>query len=299
MLGLVKGVWFKWSILFLVICLFPAGALAKEVGRFIQVEGKVDLHKKGGPDAIPCKVELGAEEQDAVKTEALSRAQLQFLDASTLTVAPLSYVTIESYMFDSRKGERGALSQVTRGLVHLIVNPMAGKKEFLIKTRTAVMGVRGTDFYVLIGPGFTDVFVKTGRVLCRCNLEKLGKTNPSPGESPYVGNLLRQAEIRAATVDEVLVNGMQASRIKAGEPPTAPIRITEGHFQTLDGMMHTGLPPKLADSSNPGDLMDKVSQLTPPATYTPPPPPPPPAEVGPAFPGGGGGGGGDVASPSS
>ena len=104
MLGLVKGGRFKLSILVLVICLFPAGVLAKEVGRFIQVEGKVGLHKKGGGEAIPVQVQAGAEEQDAVKTDALSRAQLEFLDASTLMVAPLSYVTIESYMYDSRKG---------------------------------------------------------------------------------------------------------------------------------------------------------------------------------------------------
>jgi hypothetical protein len=299
MLGSVKEGRLKWSILALVIWLVPAGVLAKEVGRFTRVEGTVNIQKKTTGESIPAEVKLGAEEQDAVKTEALSRAQLQFLDASTLTVAPLSYVTIESYMYDTHKGERGALSQLTRGLVHLIVNPLATmhKKEFLIKTPTAVMGVRGTDFYVLIGPQFTDVYVKTGRVVVRSNRGGLSRSRPGPGENPYVRDLLRQAAVRAAEVGEVVVNAMQASRIAAGELPTAPIPISAGQFQALDSLMQTGLPPKLADTSSPGDLLDKVSKSTPPATYTPPAAPPPPADVGPTFPGGGGGGG--VASPAS
>ncbi len=299
MLGLIKGGKRKFSVLCLVICLFPAGVLADEVGRFTQVEGQVDLQKQGKPEAIPAQVDTRAEEKDAIKTAALSRAQIQFLDASTLMVAPLSNITIESYMYDSQKQERGALCQLSRGLVHLIVSPLAKleKKEFLIKTKTATMGIRGTDFYILIGPDFTDVLVKSGSVVASSNPEKLQKASPSPEESPELSNLLRRADIRAAVDNRVLINSMEASRLVAGNNPSPIVQLHEGHFRTLEGLMHIGLPLKLGDSANPGELLEKISQAGLTSPHSPPPPPPVlPTDIGPTFPGGGGG---NISSPSS
>jgi hypothetical protein len=95
---------------------------------------------------------------DRIKTEALSRAQYQFLDASTLTVAPVSDIVIESYMYDPKKGKQGALSRLTQGLVRLVVPvETLSKKEFLVNTPSAILGIRGTELYILIGPDFTDV----------------------------------------------------------------------------------------------------------------------------------------------
>ncbi len=296
MLGLVKRSGLALSVVFLVSCLFSAGVLAKEVGQFTSVEGKVNLHKKGKPEAISVQPKTGAEEKDAVKTEAMSRAQIQFLDASTMTVAPLSNVTIESYMYDTKKGELGCLSELTKGLVHLVVNPLAKleKKEFLVKTPTAIMGIRGTELYLLIGPDFTDVYVKTGTVSAESRPAKLEKSEAGPASNQYVKTLMRQAEVRAAGPRRVMVNGMHALRIPG---PMTTIPLTDAHFRALGGLMHSGLPANLNFGNNPGELLQNFSKLAP-LGYTPPAPPAPPGEVGPTnFPGGGGGGG--TASPSS
>lgn len=302
MLGVLKGSRLWLSVFFLVICFFPAGLFAKEVGQFTQVEGKVDLYKKGKPEAVSVQPKTGAEEKDAVKTEALSRAQIQFLDASTMTVAPLSYVTIESYMYDTKKGELGCLSELTKGLVHLVVSPLAKreKKEFLVKTPTAVMGIRGTELYLLIGPDFTDVYVKTGTVSAESRQAKVKKSDAGPGLNRYVETLMRQSEVRGANVMEkvmmrVLVNALQATRIWAGRRPMEPIQLTLAQFMILERLMIVGLPPSLGFSSNPGELLNIMSKLLVTLGYT-PPPPAPPSDVGTTFPGGGGGGG--VASPA-
>lgn len=300
MRGLFKRGKRNLSFLCLVFCLFPAAVLADEVGRFIQVEGKVDLLRHGKPAAILVKKNTRAEEKDAVKTEALSRAQIQFLDASTLMVAPLSQITIESYMYDSHKRERGALCRLSRGLVHLIVNPMVKleKKEFLIKTKTATMGIRGTDFYILLGPDFTDVFVKSGKVVAISHPQALPKPDTHLQAPPQISNLIRRTAIQAAIDNRVVINSMEASRLVAGQPPSPVVRLHARHFHALEGLMHIGLPPKFGDSSNPGQLLEKISQSD--LSLPPPPPPPPPSEFGPSFPGTGiGGGGGGIASPFS
>lgn len=279
--------------------MFPLGAWAKEVGQFTKVEGKVDLLKKGKPEAILAKPQTKAEEKDTVKTEAMSRAQIQFLDASTMTVAPQSYVTIESYMYDAKKGELGCLSQIYKGICHIIVSPLAKKekKEFLVKTPTAIMGVRGTELYVLIGPDFTDVYVKKGTVSAKSRPAKLKKSDAGPGLNPYVATLIRQAEVRGASwMERVMVHALQATRIWAGRRPQNPIQLTMAQFKALEGLMFRGLPPGLNFGANPGQLLDNMSKMLVSLGYTPPAPPAPPATTGPTFPGGGGGGG--VASPA-
>jgi len=291
----------------LLITLFPLGLMAAEVGKFTQVEGQVGLYKGKTPTPIPAQPKTAAETNDRIKTEALSRAQFQFLDASTLTVAPLSDIVIESYMYDPKKGEQGALSKLTQGLVRLVVPvDTLGKKEFVVKTGDAVMGIRGTELYILIGPDFTDVYVKSGTVEASSNEpgkgDKVSIGSPSRNGGGEVARLARQAEVRAAKMGHRMIGAMQASRIKKGQSPSPLINLTAGDFDTLEGLLKTGLPAKMGDSKNPSDLLRQIRELGPPLGYTPPGPPPgPPPGAGPSFPGGGGGGGGGggVASPSS
>ena len=158
------------------------------------------------------------------------------------------------------------------------------------------MGIRGTDFYILIGPDFTDVLVKSGSVVAISNPETLPKTSAYPEETPELTNLLKRVDIRAAMDNRVSINSMEASRLVAGHKPSPIVHLNEGHFRTLDGLMHIGLPLKLGDSANPGDLLEKINQV---GLYSPPPPPPLlPTDIGPTFPGGGAGGG-SIASPVS
>lgn len=300
----------------LLITLFPLGLMAAEVGKFTQVEGQVGLYKAKAPAPIPAQPQTAAETNDRIKTEALSRAQFQFLDASTLTVAPLSDIVIESYMYDPKKGEQGALSKLTQGLVRLVVPvETLKKKEFLVKTSDAIMGIRGTELYILIGPDFTDVYVKSGTVEASSNQpgkgDKVSMGSPDRNGGGEVARLARQAEVRAAKSGSRMVGAMQASRIKKGQSPSPLVNLTEEDFATLESLLQTGLPANMGDSKNPSELMRWIRRLGPPYGYTPPGPPPGPPPVFPGggatggiFPGGGatGGtfpGGGGVASPSS
>jgi hypothetical protein len=295
MLGLIKSGKQTLAVC-LAVCLFPSVVLANEVGRFTQVEGKVELKKHGQIEFMPIQPDAGIGENEAVKTAALSWAQIQFLDASQLLMAPLSNIFIKSYTYDSQK-QRRALCRVSQGLVRLIVNPQVHleKNGFLIKTKTAFLWIQGADFYILVSQDFTDVLVRSGNVVAVSDSETLPETDTGPRAPPELSNLLKQAGIRAAADNRVLINSMEASRLAAGHNPSPIMTLNEGHFQVLESLMHTGLPPKMGYGGNPGELLEKISQT---GFSSPIPPPPPvlPADIGPSFPGGGGGG---IASPSS
>ena len=153
---------FFWVVL--VILAFQAGPLtgaqADVVGRLTQVEGRVDILRGGQLPAIPVKVDDGVQTGDVLRTKSLSKAQITFIDNSTLTIAPESRVGIEAYMFDSAQKKRNAVVQLFQGLAHVVVNKIfkAAEPDFVVKTQTAIMGVRGTDFGIRIHPNSSDDF---------------------------------------------------------------------------------------------------------------------------------------------
>lgn len=257
-------------IVFLLLGFVPAsGVRAAAVGAFTELEGQVTLLKSGASQAVPAAVQAGIEVKDVIQTEAASRAQLRFLDDTTLTISPLSRITIESYMYEE-KGKRQAVLEVAQGLVQVLVSKIfAGQEpDFILKSQTAVLGVRGTEFYVLVmenpsppntsglAPDFfknlsiralevpkaadvtTDVFVKSGRVM-------MSSSNP-------------------AIKDTVLLGANQSSRVSLNRPPAPRILLTQKDFHRLHSSMFTGVTPaQVGRTKTPQELLRKLP-VTPP-----------------------------------
>ena len=87
-----------WVVLVLVlICSSVVGA--EVVGRLTQLEGRVDLLKGGKLPAIPLKVNDTVEPGDVIRTKSLSKAQVTFIDNSTLTLSQEARIAIEEFKF--------------------------------------------------------------------------------------------------------------------------------------------------------------------------------------------------------
>jgi hypothetical protein len=275
------------AVIFLLGGLDLAAVQAGDVCHFTQVEGKVEVVKKGAPTPVAAKVQTGVAEGDTIQTKPLARAQLKFVDDSTITLAPDTQVTIESYMYDTSKSKRQAVTQVTQGLVHAVVSQVqkVAEPDFLIKTPTAVMGVKGTEWYILLGrPGPADS--------CEPGTQSF-KTSPKAEIDTtfcYVKSGRINAKSSAGSVKgETDIKGFQGVCIPKGAVPGKPIKLTAEDFLILNGLMRSGVPARPAGCMNPGELLKKMKEFCAPAvTYTPSsePAPPPPT----TFPGGGGGG---------
>lgn len=105
----------------------------------VLIDGKVSAIKRG--DWLP--------EGAQVKTEPKSFAKLLFIDKSTMNVGPDSQMKIDSFP----KSEPGIITLVkgqVRSKVTKNYMDMSDKEKskLFIKTKTAAMGVRGTDFQV-------------------------------------------------------------------------------------------------------------------------------------------------------
>jgi hypothetical protein len=194
----------------------PVCSQAEVVGHFQKVEGPVDLLKQGNLPALTPKVQDGLEPGDVIRTKSQGRAQVKFVDDSVLTISPGSRVAVETYMYDASKGTRKAVLQVFRGMVQTVVSKLLKTQEpdFIMKTHTAVLGVRGTKWYALLGPNATDVYNEDGKLSVR--------------------NLF--AEIKG----EVILNAMEFSRIMADLSPTAAMPFNKQDLAPLERMLHSG-----------------------------------------------------------
>jgi hypothetical protein len=264
-----------FTLVLLVIALSGA-AQAAVVGRFTQAEGQVDILKGGKPPAVPVKINDGVEPGDAIFTKDLSRAQVQLLDDSILNVAPNSQIVIEQYLYEAAKNQRQASIQVLQGLVNIVVTRLfqVAKPDFIVTTTDAVLGVRGTECYVLKGADsdFTDAFTKTGRVSFKTAGAVLGgrgtewptlggaSTNLAHGFTQI--NKIAYTSPRAATVaqrgGEVRLGPMQTSRIIHNQSPMPVMNFTSADLQLLDRASQVGLPLRIPLSTNPRNLLQQI-----------------------------------------
>ena len=159
----------------LLALILPAGLHAAVVGRFTLMTGQVDLLKGGKLPAMAAKVQDGVETGDVIRTKTKAKAQLTMVDDSVITLAPESRLAIADYQYNPAREERRAVLRLFRGLVHTVVNRIIKTEEpdFIMETHTATIGVRGTNWYTLLGPNYTVVDLPSGSLGVSSNIPAL------------------------------------------------------------------------------------------------------------------------------
>jgi hypothetical protein len=196
----------------------PLVVQAAMVGRFSQVVGQVDLLKAGRSPALIAKVQDGVEPGDVIRTKSGAKATVSFVDDTTLIIAPKSRVAINEYIWDPARSQRRALLRVFRGLAHTVVTHIFPSEipEFTLQTFTAVIGVRGTEWYTLIKPNSTEIYNIRGLLTVR-------SSNP---------------EIPAAR----LLKALQSTQVLINQTPFPARAITTADLEMLRRYLNTGVP---------------------------------------------------------
>ncbi|MDO8282038.1 MAG: FecR family protein [Thermodesulfovibrionia bacterium] len=146
-------------ILFLVsftLSLLAAAVVAEAaepVGKFSQVNGRVDVLRGGELPAISVVAGDVVFIKDAVRTKSGSSARITFNDGNTLALEQRSRIDISEYF--TPEADQGIIKlqrgKVTAVVAKDILKDLAGVsegKKFEIHTPTAVAGVRGTCYAV-------------------------------------------------------------------------------------------------------------------------------------------------------
>ncbi|MBL6934977.1 MAG: FecR domain-containing protein [Alphaproteobacteria bacterium] len=103
-------------------------------------------------------------QNEIIETGAKSAIDIKFLDNTRLTLGPNSTMILDQFVFDPRPGKGKVVVNATKGVLRFVSGKLASSA-YKIKTPVATMGVRGTEFTVLIdNDGGTTVAVSDGVV---------------------------------------------------------------------------------------------------------------------------------------
>ena len=128
--------------------LFDA-ALA-DVGQIKVATGHVSVERKG--QSLPGRVGLVLESEDVLRTGADGAVGITMRDNSLLSAGPNSILSLERFEFDATTGDGRFDARLQRGTLAVTSGRIAKKspQAMTVRTPSAVLGVRGTEFVVAV-----------------------------------------------------------------------------------------------------------------------------------------------------
>jgi hypothetical protein len=120
------------------------------VGAIVQQQGSA-VQIRRGQDNLPGGVNATVNMNDAIVT-GLSSLQLRFQDNTTAAVTENSRFVIDDFVYDPNRGAGRLNVRVSMGTVRYVSGQIArnNQQSVQVNTPTAVIGVRGTDFFMTV-----------------------------------------------------------------------------------------------------------------------------------------------------
>lgn len=207
--------YFLGTVLTLSLFLSASHVAAAEMyGVFMVTKGIVRIisPKAGTSDA---KVGAKVFEGDSITTGADSRAKIVMSDRNVININPDSKIEISKYRNDGEGGNKNVELKLLQGKVRNNVEQTydGDKSKFIIKTPTAVAGVRGTQFLAGFDPStqMTSIVTFKGSV-------SLATVNP---QGQVVGT-------------PVVVKKGEMTTAAANKPPEPPKTLPKEEVKKLD-----------------------------------------------------------------
>jgi hypothetical protein len=148
-------------LIFFFMCCCPAFA-GKKLGKLIQIVGDVDITSlTTGKKMIP---EIGdyVESDHKIRTGNKSYVEILLNEGTTLMMKEISVLNIA--MVKMREADPPSRIRLLTGKLRIILKSVYDETSMVVKTHTAIAGVRGTDFGIIAAQNETKIVVFEGRV---------------------------------------------------------------------------------------------------------------------------------------
>jgi hypothetical protein len=138
------------GLLAVVAALGLFDAAHADVGQIKVATGQVSVDRKG--QSLPGRVGLVLEADDVLRTGADGSVGITMRDNSLLSAGPNSILTLERFEFDPTTNDGRFDARLRRGTLAVVSGRIAKKspQAMTVRTPSAVLGVRGTEFVVSV-----------------------------------------------------------------------------------------------------------------------------------------------------
>ena len=139
------------NVIPVVLLMWTVFAAAADVGEVKVAKGTAFIER--GTQRVPAKPGMAVQEADKLVTGADGTLGVTFTDNSLLSVGPNSALAIDRYVFDSTTHAGQFESTLSKGTLAAVSGKMVKQspESMRVRTPSAIMGVRGTEFVVQVG----------------------------------------------------------------------------------------------------------------------------------------------------
>jgi len=141
--------------------------LGASVGNITALNGKASIER--GSKELSATLGAPLESKDTVVTAKNSKAQLTFKDNTIITVGKESRFSVEEYLFDATPDSIAKFNMIT-GTIRAVSGKIGkiAPEKFIVRTKTATIGIRGTDFIVQVSSnGEITILCMQGSIVVR------------------------------------------------------------------------------------------------------------------------------------
>lgn len=186
--------------------LMPNTSFAKRdaVGAIVAWKGEVYIYHKGATKGLRLEGMEGVYKNDRIVTKRGAKAKLLMKDDTVISLGENAKLEISDYVVEEGKLTRKSLLNLARGKMRAMVGRFFRKKTsiFKVRTPTAVVGVKGTDFFLDAKKGKTELIVVKGKVGVRNSDKNIGGGK------------------------EIIVGALKMTTIGAASAPSKPKKVT-------------------------------------------------------------------------
>lgn len=238
----------------LLIVLLSAPAYAS-IGSITEFRGAGQI--KRAAKAMPAARGTGIEKNDTVSTTSQGRFKITFVDATTVNITENSRLVIDDFVFDGGAKKGGKLGlRVALGTVRYASGGVAhgNPRGVNIRTPTATIGVRGTDFVMSVDEAGRSLVV----LLPNCFDDKDPTKNIDKCETGEI-------EVTTAAGVVLMNQPFQATVVENTFTPPSPPVIINISMSQLDNSMQVSAPPTTSGVSIVAQARSDLKAITNPA----------------------------------
>jgi len=222
------------------ILLSPINSFAG-VGKVTEQTGPTEILRE--KKSIPSSVNTGVEMNDTVST-ARGKAELTFDDKTTVKLTEHSKLIIDDFVYDPKKGSGKLALNMAMGTARYASGQIAknNPQQVAIKTPTASIAVRGTDFSMTV--------------------DELGRSLvillPSCDSKGCVTGAIEVSNLAGVVLLDV---PYQATLVSSASSPPSPPTIVKLDQANINNMLIISRPPEVQDDTKAGTVKKEKSIL--------------------------------------
>jgi hypothetical protein len=229
------------TVLIITLSLLSPINVFAGVGKVTEQTGPTEILRE--KKSIPSSVNTGVEMNDTVST-ARGKAELTFDDKTTVKLTEHSKLIIDDFVYDPKKGTGKLALNMAMGTARYASGQIAknNPQQVAIKTPTATIAVRGTDFSMTVD--------ELGRslVILLPSCDSKGCVTGAIEVSNLAGVVLLDVPYQATLVSS------------ASSPPSQPV-IVKLDQANINNMLIISRPPEVKDDTQAGTSKKEKSIL--------------------------------------